>query len=463
MAQTQIIWFRQDLRLHDQAAVRAAAQAGPVLPVYVLDDAAQGDWPMGAASRWWLHHSLASLEADLQKAGVQLILRRGDAVTILQQLAAETGATTIHALGHFEPWARRQEAALAKTGLLKLHGSVALHDPAALRTGSGTAFKVFTPFWRALQSTLPPALPRPAPKQMTLRTPCPASDALDSWRLVPSKPDWARGFHSHWQPGAGGAQAKLKDFATKATHYDLARNALADDGTSWLSPHLHFGEVSPAQVYHLADAAAFARQLGWRDFSFNLLLMSPDFADVNWKRAYDDFPWAADAAAYQDWCKGRTGYPIVDAAMQQLWQTGWMHNRARMIVASFLIKDLLIHWREGARWFWDTLVDADLANNAAGWQWTAGSGADASPYYRIFNPITQGQKFDPDGAYVRRWLPQLAKLPTALIHAPWQARPIELLDAGIALGKDYPAPMVDHAVARDRALNAYGQIKTSQV
>jgi deoxyribodipyrimidine photo-lyase len=431
--------------------------------VYILDDGAPGNWRMGGATRWWLHHSLSRLAADLQRLGAPLILRRGDAVAILQQLATDTGATAIHAIGHYEPWARRQELQLAKTGLLNLHGSLALHDPAQLKTGSGTAYKVFTPFWRAMQQFMPPALPQPAPKKLQAYTPCPASDALEDWKLLPGKPDWAQGFKAHWQPGEAGASAKLADFASKANHYGDTRNAVAEDGTSSLSPHLHFGELSPQQAWHGVSTGAepFLRQLGWRDFSFNLLLMSPDFADVNWKRDFDAFPWVKDAALYGAWCKGQTGYPIVDAAMQQLWQTGWMHNRARMIVASFLIKDLLIDWRDGARWFWDTLLDADLANNAAGWQWTAGSGADASPYYRIFNPISQGQKFDADGAYVRRWLPLLAKLPTEFLHAPWEAPPLVLQSAGITLGKNYPQPMVNHAAARDRALAAYKQLKTS--
>jgi deoxyribodipyrimidine photo-lyase len=459
----QIIWFRQDLRLADQPAVRAAGAAGPVIPIYILDDAAPGDWAMGSASRWWLHHSLTSLAADLRKKSATLVLRNGDAVQMLQTLAAETGASAIHAIGHYEPWARRQEALLAKSGLLKLHGSVALHDPAHIVTGGGTPYKVFTPFWRAMQTWLPPALPMAAPRALAMTASAPASDALESWQLLPRQPDWSAGFRSHWTPGESGARTRLADLASKASRYGETRNSLAEDGTSGLAPHLHFGEISPCQVYHGAGlgAEAFLRQLGWRDFSLNLLLMSPDFADVNWKRDFDAFPWAKDSDAFRAWSKGRTGYPVVDAAMQQLWRTGWMHNRARMIVASFLIKDLLIHWRDGERWFWDTLLDADLANNAAGWQWTAGSGADASPYYRIFNPITQGQKFDPDGAYVRRWLPQLANLPNDVIHAPWEARPIELADAGIRLGKNYPLPMVNHAAARDRALGAYKQLKAS--
>jgi deoxyribodipyrimidine photo-lyase len=463
LAETQILWFRQDLRLADQAALRGADAAGPVLTGCMVDEAAPGAWTMGGATRWWLHHSLAQLDADLRALGSPLWLGKGDPVTLLQKLVADTGAAAIHAIGHYEPWARRQEAALAKSGQLKLHGSVALHNPAQLVTGGGTPFKVFTPFWRAMQNFLPPALPQAPPKKISAPASVPASDRLEQWQLLPTKPNWAAGFGAYWTPGEKGALQKLKSFAPRAADYGEARNAVADNGTSLLSPHLHFGELSAAQAYHGVSHGAepFLRQLGWRDFSFNLLLMSPDFADVNWKRDFDGFPWAKDDGAYHAWCKGQTGYPIVDAAMNQLWHTGWMHNRARMIVASFLIKDLMIDWREGERWFWDTLVDADLANNAAGWQWTAGSGADASPYYRIFNPITQGQKFDPDGAYVRRWLPQLAKLPNDVLHAPWEARPIELLDAGITLGKNYPAPMVNHAAARDRALAAYKQLKAA--
>ncbi len=463
MAQVQILWFRQDLRLSDQAAVRAAAAAGPVIPIYIRDDTAAGHWAMSGASCWWLHHSLHSLDSDLRSFGSALVRRTGDAVTILQKLAQETGAAAIHAIGHYEPWARRQEAQLAKTGLLNLHGSVALHNPARLVTGSGTPFKVFTPFWRAMQQHMPPALPQAAPKKISAPASMPPSEPLESWKLLPDKPNWAAGFNAYWTPGENGAMKKLAGFAPHAAAYGDARNAVAEAGTSQLSPHLHFGELSPAQAYHgvAHGAEPYLRQLGWRDFSMNLLLMSPDFADVNWKREFDAFPWVKDDTATHAWCKGRTGYPMVDAAMNELWQTGWMHNRARMIVASFLIKDLMIDWRTGARWFWDTLLDANLANNAAGWQWTAGSGADASPYYRIFNPISQGQKFDPDGSYVRRWLPHLSKLSNDVIHAPWEARPIELLDAGIVLGKNYPSPMVDHSVARLQALSAYKQLKAS--
>jgi deoxyribodipyrimidine photo-lyase len=465
-----IIWFRQDLRLRDQAAVAAAAAAGgPVLPVYVLDDAAAGRWAMGGASRWWLHHSLTRLDADLRARGARLILLRGDAVEHLSALAAATGATTIHATPHWEPWARLQEQALAERLTLALHGGTTLLSPFAITSGAGTPFKVFTPFWRALFASLPPALPAPAPERLTLPANAPAGDTLDQWQLLPSRPNWAQRFPELWTPGEAGAAARLSAFAgARARAYGRQRDLPAVDGTSGLSPHLHFGEVSLADVWHaIADAVGaepaepYLRQLGWRDFSAGLITHSPDFADVNWKRSFDAFPWRHDPASLRAWQRGETGYPIVDAGMRQLWALGWMHNRVRMITASFLIKHLLIDWRAGEAWFWDTLVDADLGNNAAGWQWVAGSGADASPYFRIFNPITQGEKFDPTGAYIRAWVPELARLPDAHLHAPWTAPPAVLAAAGVRLGATYPHPLVDHAAARARALAAYDTIKAA--
>ncbi len=461
MPAPQIIWFRQDLRLADQAALAAAAKIGPVIPVYVLDDAAPGHWHMGAASRWWLHHSLKSLDASLQKIGARLLLLKGDSVRALSDLAAQTGADTIHALEHFEPWARRQQSALSKTGLLKLHGSVALADPASVRSLSGTAFKVFTPFWRTLQNQMPPAMPMPGPKKITMAQNAPTGDSLESWKLLPTRPNWAAEFTKEWQPGESGAQARLKLFAPLARGYGEGRNFCAQDLTSKLSAPLHFGEISVRHVWHaLSDASGPAaepilRQLGWRDFSFNLIITAPDFADVNWRRDFDAFPWGQDESGLRAWQKGLTGYPIVDAGMRQLWATGWMHNRVRMIAASFLIKHLLIDWRVGEKWFWDTLLDADLANNAAGWQWTAGSGADASPYFRIFAPVTQGERFDAQGDYVRRWVPELAELPDKYIHKPWEAPLMILQSAGIKLGATYPKPIVDHVLARTRALAAF--------
>jgi deoxyribodipyrimidine photo-lyase len=464
-----ILWLRQDLRLADNPALVAAAQ-GTVLPVYILDEDAAGDWALGGAQRWWLHHSLSALAADYKSLGVDLVLRRGNAVDILIELARAAGAHTIHATRHFEPYARRQEAELGQVGALTLalHASGCLNEPGAVATGAGTPFKVFTPYWRACQAKGAPDAPLPAPQRLQGYHGA-RSDALEDWGLLPTKPDWSAGLQAAWTPGEAGARAKLAAFEPpQVSAYKTTRDLPAVDGTSQLSAHLHFGEISARQVWHalgrrmeLAQAEPYIRQLGWRDFSTSLLAHAPDLPAESWSPKFRAFPWRDDAADLRRWQKGETGYPIVDAGMRQLWQTGWMHNRVRMIVASFLCKHLLLHWRHGEDWFWDTLVDADLANNAAGWQWVAGSGADASPYFRIFNPITQAQKFDPDGAYIASFLPELADLPTKYIHAPWTAPKNILERAGVHLGETYPEPMVDHSAARARALSAYEEIKAA--
>ncbi len=453
MASTRIIWFRQDLRLADQAAVREAAAGGPVLAVYVLDDETPGLRPMGAASRWWLHHSLAALDADLQARGGGLLLRRGRSAEVLARLVAESGASAVHALRHSEPWWAGIEADVP--GLV-LHAGGTMVPPGLLRTKSGGRFRVFTPYWRAHVGHGSPAMPKPAPAGMAFAL-LPAGDRLGDWGLLPSRPDWARGFD--WTPGEAGAQAALTASLAGLAGYDDRRNFPSEAGTSSLSPFLHFGELSPAAAWHAAVAEAgdqatpWTRQLVWRDFAHETLDQFPQSATAPHRAEFERMPWTdvsegEGAALRRAWQRGRTGYPLVDAGMRQLWARGWMHNRVRMVAASFLVKHLMIDWREGERWFWDTLVDADLANNAMGWQWVMGSGVDSSPYYRIFAPIGQSEKFDAAG-YIRRWVPELAGLPDDTVHGPFED--------GL---NGYPAPVVDHRLARERALAAFGGLRT---
>jgi deoxyribodipyrimidine photo-lyase len=453
MATPQILWFRQDLRLADQPAVRAAAAAGPVLPVYVLDDESPGLRPMGAASRWWLHHSLAALDASLRQMGGGLLVLKGPSAAVLKRLAAETGAGTVHALHHGEPWWRAIEAQVPG---LQLHGGVTLVPPGLLRTRTGGRFRLFTPYWRAHVALGAPAVPKVPPARIDF-FPQPPGERLEALGLLPVKPDWAKQFN--WQPGEVAAQGALSAWLGALDGYERARNFPSEQGTSRLSPHLHFGELSPAQAWHAAvdavgaDAATpWTRQLVWRDFGQESLDQFPDSADRPHRTEFDRMHWTdtaapEGAALLEAWQKGRTGYPLVDAGMRQLWATGWMHNRVRMVAASFLVKHLLIDWRQGERWFWDTLVDADAANNAMGWQWVMGSGIDSAPYFRIFTPTGQSAKFD-GGAYIRRWVPELADVYGSAIH--------ETFTAGHG---SYPAPIVDHGTARARALAAYAALK----
>jgi deoxyribodipyrimidine photo-lyase len=479
-----IVWFRQDLRVADQRALAAAVATGqPVIPVYVLDDETPGMWKRGAASRWWLNRSLASLDADLRALGSRLILRKGRARDVLLELAVETDAKTIFCQAAYEPWASAAEtdihSVLAADGLvLKRMAGALLKRPDELRTKSGEPFRVYSPFWRALSAAEAPARPEPAPDRITTPAKWPKSDTLAAWGLHPTKPDWSTGLAAEWTPGETGARGRLDRFlATALPDYSSERNRPDRPGTSKLSPHLHFGEISPATCWYEAKAAAdvmadhganadkgletFLKELVWREFSAHLLVHWPTLPDVAFRPGFEAFPWADDPAGLRAWQRGLTGFPIVDAGMRELFETGWMHNRVRMITASFLIKDLLIPWQAGEAWFWDTLVDADLANNAASWQWVAGCGADAAPYFRIFNPVTQGLKFDPDGAYVRRFVPELGRLPADYIHEPWNAPPHVLAVAGITLGTTYPHPMVDHAKARAKALAAFEVIKST--
>jgi len=473
-----IYWFRQDLRTRDLPGLLAAAGTGrPLLACYVLDDHSPGEYAMGGASRWWLHHSLASLAAELRELGGRLILRRGPAPAVLDALLAETGAAAIYCSRLHEPWAGELEQALHRSlgdqGIdFRRYPGALLFEPGRVMNQSGGPFKVFTPFWRQCRAGDPPPAPKGRPRVAAWYRGKLASDTLDDWGLRPTAPDWARGWRELWQPGAAGARDRLKAFlAGPVGDYSEGRDHPARDTTSRLSPHLHFGEISPRTIWHAAlDLAArsptragqvdkFLSELGWREFSHHLLHHFPDITDAPFKAQFRHFPWLANESALRAWQRGRTGYPLVDAGMRELWHTGYMHNRMRMVVASFLTKHLLLHWRNGARWFHDTLLDADLANNSCGWQWVAGSGADAAPYFRIFNPVAQGEKFDADGDYVRRWVPELAPLPDRYLQQPWAAPAQVLAAAGIELGRTYPEPLVEHRAARESALAAYDSLR----
>ncbi len=447
-----IVWFRQDLRLADNPALRAAAATGaPLLFLYILDDRSPGDWKMGGASRWWLHHSLAALDKSLKG---HLVLRRGDAASVLKSVMRESGADRIFWNRSYEPFAVTRDTAL-KADLGEAAQSfkgALLHEPWDLKTQGGTPFRVFTPFWKVMrQRDVPDALPAPG----KLRFHAIKSEKLTDWKLLPAKPDWAKGFD--WTPGEKSAQGALYNFLEDINDYARARDLPDRDGTSRLSPHLHWGEISPRQVWHAVRThghgtghETFLKELGWREFCAQLLFHNPALPTQPLDQRFVKFPWRKSGRDFRAWTRGQTGIPIVDAGMRQLWQTGWMHNRVRMIVASLLIKHLGIHWREGEDWFWDTLVDADLASNSANWQWVAGCGADAAPFFRIFNPVLQGKKFDPAGDYVRRFVPELKTLPDRYIHSPWEApRP----------PADYPAPIVDLATGRMRALSAFKALK----
>lgn len=460
-----IVWLRRDLRLADNLALTEAEATGrPVIPVFVWEDDAPR--PHGAAARWWLHHSLQSLGRRLAALGTRLVLRRGKAAQVLPQLAYETDAALVM-------WNRRvdpRETAIddAVQGRLEAmgvavsaHGGTLLFDPERVLTQDGRPFRVFTPFWRCCLKQAEPRHPLPAPGHLTGMDEVKSED-LGAWSLYKGCGDWTSGLATTWTPGEETGRARLVDFLDEGLgRYAQSCDALPDHGTSRLSPHLAFGEISPRQVWHACRSARafpehpFLRELVWREFFQHTLIRNPDFAERPQRPEFEAFPWIEDDGAWRRFVAGGTGYPIVDAGMRALWETGWIHNRVRMIVGSFLVKDLMIPWQRGEQWFWDTLVDADLAANAGNWQWVAGCGCDAAPYFRVFNPVLQGEKFDPCGHYVRRWVPEIAGLPDRYVHRPWEAPPAVAAKAGLSVGRSYPAPIVEHGWARRRAVAAF--------
>ncbi len=462
---TVIHWFRQDLRLTDNPALNAAAARGTVLPVYIWDAKTAGRYCPGATSRWWLHHSLQVLDRSLHG---RLAVFAGDAESVLLSLVKQYSIAAVFWNRCYEPWQIERDSRLKQTltkhglDVRSFNGSL-LWEPWSLAKRDGQPYRVFTPFYRkgCLQAP-PPRNPLPQPSDLALAAIAQGTTRIDALGLTPRIP-WDKSLRPHWTIGTAGAWQRLQSFLDNGLHdYQDGRQFPAQNAISRLSPHLHFGEISPHQVWervralpHDGNVDHFCSELGWREFSYNLLYFNPTLPERNLQSRFDRFPWIDDQAALQGWQQGQTGIPIVDAGMRELWQTGFMHNRVRMIVGSFLVKNLLLHWQHGERWFWDCLVDADLANNSAGWQWVAGCGADAAPYFRIFNPVLQAQKFDAAGIYTRRYVPELAELPDNYLFRPWEAPTEVLRTAGVVLGKTYPWPVVDLKTSRQRALDAF--------
>jgi deoxyribodipyrimidine photo-lyase len=474
-----IVWFRLDLRVEDNLALLAAAQRkGPVVCVYVHAPEEEKPWEPGAAVRWWLHHSLTSLDAELQKLQSRLILRSGPTLPTLLSLAREVGATAVYWNRRYEPAVIARDTAV-KSGLREAgieaesFNANLLFEPWEVQTKTKQPYQVFTPFWKCAISpiTTPPNAPEPAPTHLRAPSVWPNSLPLEQLKLLP-KIAWDTTMRQTWKPGESGARGQLQRFLDKVTDYSDTRDKPGVDGTSAISPHLHFGEISPRTLWHCVlekynttnpealgkGPLHWLKEVAWREFAHHLLYHFPHTTEEPLRPEFAKFPWREDESALRAWQRGETGYPLVDAGMRQLYATGWMHNRVRMVVASFLVKHLRLRWQLGAEWFWDTLVDADLANNTMGWQWTAGCGADAAPYFRIFNPMTQSEKFDENGDYIRTWVPELAKLPSKWIHQPWEHDDRSLASFNVVLGKNYPRPIVDHAKARDEALAAYADI-----
>jgi deoxyribodipyrimidine photo-lyase len=478
MSTPVVVWFRFDLRIDDHwALIHASKKDRPIIPIFIWDEEAEESWPLGGASKWWLHQALLGLESELLERGLQLIFKKGRAEKILSDVCKKTLASEVFFNRRYEAHAIRQEQrvreALKKNSIRSesFNGNL-LVEPQELQTKQGRPYQVYTPYWRSFLEKGDPAKPLSAPKDFQAFRSKIDSDSIKSWQLTP-KISWDQQIAEYWKPQVSGARELFKMLLDdKLSEYQDRRDFPAMDGTSRLSPYLRFGQLSPRRLWHgLADRkvkkpvgkTTYLKEIVWREFAYHLIFHFPHTDHEPLRSDFKKFPWDKNKKNLSAWKKGRTGYPIVDAGMRQLWAHGWMHNRVRMIVASFLVKHLLLPWNEGAKWFWDTLVDADLASNTMGWQWAGGCGADAAPYFRIFNPITQSEKFDAAGEYIRRWVPELKNLPEAWIHHPWEAPPLLLKSSGIELGKTYPFPIVDHKQARARALSAFSELKKERV
>tara|TARA_B100002051_G_scaffold45109_2_gene39662 strand:- start:817 stop:2256 length:1440 start_codon:yes stop_codon:yes gene_type:complete len=470
---TAIHWFRQDLRLSDNPALDSAAQYETLIPIYILDEVNSGEFKMGAASKWWLHQSLTKLNESLDG---KLLVYQGNPHEILNKLIEEQEVSYVTWSRCYEPWRIDRDKEIKrnfedKNVAVESFSASLLWEPWTISKDDGTPYRVFTPFYKkGCLNSEEPRLPAGKVDLSNLYSEDLSSGSITDLNLLPTI-KWYKSFEEEWNPGEIGAEQNLNSFLDSGLlNYKEGRNFPSQEFVSRLSPHLHFGEISPNEVWYRAKTkegisgiekslAHFHSELGWREFSYYLLYHFPDLPDKNFQEKFDIFPWQENEEFLALWQKGNTGYPIVDAGMRELWQTGYMHNRLRMIVGSFLVKNLLIDWRFGERWFWDCLVDADLASNSASWQWVAGSGADAAPYFRIFNPITQGLKFDPEGEYTKKYVPELRDLPNKYLFSPWEAPENILADAGIELGKNYPKPMVDLKLSRETALEAFATTK----